>query len=336
MVSMKDIAAACGVSVATVSKALNDHSDIGEETKQHIKEVARDMGYSPNSLARALKTNRTYNFGVLFVDEAQSGLTHDYFSQVLDSFKRTVEEKGYDITFINNKGRNHLSYLEHCRYRGFDGVMIACVDFYDPQVMELVRSNLPLVTIDHVFNSRISVMSDNVGGMQQLLEYVYSQGHRRIAYIHGADSAVTRERLASFYHTAEKLGLEVPDEYIKEAPYRDSWGTGERTKELLKLKVPPTCILYPDDFASLGGLNAIAELGLRVPEDISVAGYDGIRISRHLSPKLTTLKQDTKSIGSKAGEKLISLIEHPKSTLIEQIVIKGGVYAGGTVGQILK
>ena len=335
MVSMKDIAAACGVSVATVSKALNDHSDIGEETKQHIKEVARDMGYSPNALARALKTNRTYNIGVLFVDEAQSGLTHDYFSQVLDSFKRTVEDKGYDITFIN-KGRNRLSYLEHCRYRGFDGVMIACVDFFDPQVVELVRSNLPLVTIDHMFNNRISVMSDNVGGIQQLLEYIYSRGHRKIAYIHGADSAVTRERLASFYHTAEKLGLEVPDEYIKEAPYRDSWGTGERTKELLALKNPPTCIMYPDDFASLGGLNAIAELGLRVPEDISVVGYDGIRISRHLSPKLTTLKQDTKSIGMKAAEKLISLIEHPKSTIIEQIVIKGEVYEGGSVRKVVK
>ncbi len=335
MASMKDIAAVCGVSVATVSKALNDHSDIGEETKQNIKEVARKMGYSPNSLARALKTNRTYNIGVLFVDEAQSGLTHDYFSQVLDSFKRTVEEKGYDITFIN-KGRNHVSYLEHCRYRGFDGVMIACVDFYDPQVVELVRSNLPLVTIDHVFNNRISVMSDNVGGIQQLLEYAYRKGHRKIAYIHGADSAVTRERLASFYHTAEKLGLEVPDEYIKEAPYRDSVGTGERTRELLELKNPPTCIMYPDDFASLGGLNTIAELGLRVPEDISVIGYDGIRISRHLSPKLTTLKQDTKSIGRKAGEKLISLIEHSKSTLIEQIVIKGEVYEGESVSQLLK
>lgn len=333
MVSMKDIALACGVSVATVSKTLNDHSDIGEETKQRIKEAARNMGYSPNSLARALKTNRTYNIGVLFVDDAQSGLTHDYFSQVLDSFKRTVEEKGYDITFIN-KGRNHLSYLEHCRYRGFDGVMIACVDFNDPQVVELVRSNLPLVTIDHMFHNRISVMSDNVGGMQQLVEYVHARGHRKIAYIHGADSAVTRERLASFYHTSENLGVDVPDEYIKEAPYRDSWGTGERTKELLKLKNPPTCILYPDDFACLGGLNAIAELGLRIPEDISVVGYDGIRISRHLSPKLTTLKQDTKSIGSKAGEKLISLIEHPKSTLIEQIVIKGEVYEGGSVSRI--
>lgn len=335
MVSMKDIAAACGVSVATVSKALNDHSDIGEETKQHIKEVAKEMGYSPNSLARALKTNRTYNIGVLFVDEAQSGLTHDYFSHVLDNFKRTVEAKGYDITFLN-KGRNHVSYLEHCRYRGFDGVMIACVDFYDPQVTELVRSNIPLVTIDHMFNNRISVMSDNVGGMRQLLEYVYSKGHRKIAYIHGLDSAVTRERLASFYNTAEMLGLEIPDEYIKEAPYRDSWGTGERTKELLALKNPPTCILYPDDFACLGGLNAIAELGLRVPEDVSVVGYDGIRISRHLSPKLTTLRQDTRSIGIKAAEKLISLIEHPKSTILEPVIIKGEVFEGGSVLNLLK
>lgn len=333
MVSMKDIAAACGVSVATVSKALNNHSDIGEETKQHIKEVARNMGYSPNALARALKTNRTYNIGVLFEDADQSGLTHDYFSFVLESFKRTVEEKGYDITFINN-GRDNMSYLEHCKYRGFDGVMIACVDFYDPQVVELVRSNIPLVTIDHMFNNRISVMSDNVGGIKQLVEYAYAMGHRKIAYIHGQESAVTRERLVSFYHTAEKLGLDIPDEYIKEAPYRGSAGTGERTKELLELKNPPTCILYPDDFASLGGLNAIAEMGLRVPEDISVIGYDGIRISRHLSPKLTTLKQDTKSIGGKAGEKLISLIEHPKSTIIEQIVIKGEVYEGGSVRQL--
>jgi len=333
MVSMKDIAAACGVSVATVSKALNGHSDIGEETKQHIKEVARDLGYSPNALARALKTNRTYNIGVLFVDDDQSGLTHDYFSWVLDSFKRTVEAKGYDITFINN-GRNQMSYLEHCRYRGFDGVMIACVDFFDPQVLELVQSNIPLVTIDHVFNNRISVMSDNVGGMQQLVEYAYGKGHRKIAYIHGADSAVTRERLASFYNTAEKLGMEVPDAYIKEAPYRDSRVSGQCTRELLHLADPPTCILYPDDFACLGGLNAISELGLRIPEDISVMGYDGIRISRHLSPKLTTLRQDTKLIGSKAGEKLISMIEHPKSTIIEQIRIKGEVYAGETVKKI--
>lgn len=333
MVSMKDISNVCGVSVATVSKALNDHNDIAEETKSHIREVAKKMGYFPNSMARALKTNRTYNIGVLFVDDAQSGLTHDYFSHVLDWFKRTVEKKGYDITFLN-KEHNNMSYLEHCRYRGFDGVMIACVNFYDPQVVELVQSDIPVVTIDHLFHNRICVMSDNIDGMRQVLEYVYDCGHRRVAYIHGADSSVTRERLSSFYHNAEELGLEVPDEYVKEAAYRDSDTAGKMTKELLKLKNPPTCILYPDDFACYGGINAIHEMGLRIPEDISVAGYDGIRVGRHIKPQLTTLKQDTKKIGIKAGEKLIALIERPKTTIIERLVIKGEVFQGETVGKI--
>ena len=139
MVSLKDISKACGVSVATVSKALNDHSDISQETKKHVREVAEKLGYRPNAAAQALKTNKTKNIGVLFVDEANSGLTHDYFNHVLDSFKRTAEENGYDITFINsgNKRLNNMSYLSHAIYRGFDGIVIACVDFSDPQVDEL-------------------------------------------------------------------------------------------------------------------------------------------------------------------------------------------------------
>ena len=336
MISMKDISRACGVSVATVSKALNDHKDIGEETKEKIRQTAKEMGYYPNSSARALKTNRTYNIGVLFADEAQSGLTHDFFSNVLDSFKRTVETRGYDITFINTgrKGKGRMSYLEHCKYRGFDGVVIACVDFLDDEVEELVRSDIPLITIDHLFHNRSAVISDNVGGMKQLLTYIYEQGHRRIAYIHGADSSVTQSRLSSFYRTAEELGLTVPDSYILESAYRDTEGAGQRTKELLSLKRPPTCILYPDDFSCFGGINVIKERGLRIPQDISVAGYDGIRVGRHIEPQLTTLHQNTDKIGEMAGVKLISLIEKPKTTLAEQILISGEVYEGKTVKRI--
>lgn len=337
MVSMKDISIACGVSVATVSKALNDHADIGRETKERIRRIAKEMGYLPNAMARALKTNRTYNIGVLFVDEAQSGLTHDYFSQMLDSFKRTVESKGYDITFLNRSGAgglSQMSYLEHCLYRGFDGVVIACVDFYDPQVLELVRSDIPVVTIDHLFDNRINITSDNVGGMEQLLRHVYEKGHRRIAYIHGADSSVTQARLTSFYRNAELLGLDIPAEYVKESPYRDTGMAGCVTCELLDLDTPPTCILYPDDFSCFGGIRAIKNRGLRIPEDISVAGYDGIRIGRHIEPPLTTLRQDTTALGMQAGEKLVSLIEHPKTTLIEQVLIKGEIYLGNTVAAI--
>lgn len=336
MVSMKDIATACGVSVATVSKALNGHKDIGVETKEHIKQKAKEMGYFPNSAAKALKTRRSYNIGVLFAVDDHSGLTHDYFAYVLDSLKCTVEARGYDITFINGSSvrPNKMSYLEHCRYRGFDGVVIANTQFSRPEVMELVQSDIPSVTIDHLFNNVSAVMSDNVKGMRDLFQYVYEKGHRRIAYIHGADSSVTRSRLASFYKTAAELGIEVPDEYIGAAAYRDTNAAYIETERLLDLKDRPTCILYPDDFACFGGINAINERGLRIPNDISVAGYDGIRIGRHVEPKLTTVKQDTTRLGQLAAEKLLSLIEHPKTTIIEQIIVEGEVYPGGSVGTL--
>ena len=102
MVSIKDIANRCGVSAATVSKALNGHQDIGEETRERIRRAADEMGYMTNAAARALKTNRTYNIGVLFVDQQSSGLAHEFFSSVLDSLRVEAEENGYDITFINS------------------------------------------------------------------------------------------------------------------------------------------------------------------------------------------------------------------------------------------
>lgn len=336
MVSLKDIATRCGVSVATVSKALNDHRDIGPETKNRIIETAKEMGYVPNAAAKSLKTAKTHNIGVLFVDEAMSGLTHDYFNHVLDSFKQAVEREGYDITFISsNKQRvGRFTYLEHARFRRFDGVCIACVDFTDPEVIELVNSEIPVVTIDHVYNDTTAVVSDNIGGMKELLTYIVKKGHEKIAYIHGADSSVTRSRLTSFYKTAEELGVNIPDAYVLGAPYRDTEGTYRRTMELLDLENRPTCILYPDDFAAFGGIRAITERGLKIPEDISIAGYDGIRISRHISPQLTTYRQDTWGLGMQAARNLIGLIERPKTTLIQQILVSGGLFEGETVADI--
>lgn len=338
MVSLKDIAKTCGVSTATVSKALNGHKDIGEETKDRVRQVAKELGYVPNAAAKSLKTRYTKNIGALFIDQAQSGLTHDFFSNVLDGFKRSIERQGYDLTFINcSKERpNRMTYLEHTRYRRFDGVVIACVDFDDPEVKELVESEIPVVTIDHRFNSRTAVVSDNVNGMRELVSYIYEMGHRNIAYIHGADSAVTQSRLASFYKTCEELGVKVPEEYIKEAAYRNTSAAYTATRELLDLSNPPTCILYPDDFASFGGMAAIADRGLVIPDDISIAGYDGIKIARHVKPVLTTLKQNTQEMGVKAAESLISMIERPKTTIVQQIDVEGEVIKGGTVKDLRK
>lgn len=336
MVSMKDIAAKCNVSVATVSKALNDQSDIGEETRKLIKKTAREMGYFPNSLARALRTNKSYNIGVLFVDEGRSGLTHDYFSRVLDSFKEVVEDNGYDITFINcsKKRPQRMSYLEHSRYRGFDGIVIACIDFTDPEVIELSNADIPLVTIDYMFNNRSSVVSNNYGSMATLMEYIVKNGHKKIAYVCGEDTAVTRNRLAAYYKVLEDNGIEVPDDYVMHGSYRSTSKSEAFTDKLLERKDRPTCILYPDDYSAMGGLNSIHKHGLNVPEDISIAGFDGINIAHKIEPKLTTIRQDTKAIGEMAALKLLSLMERPKSTVEEQLMVDGTLEEGKSVAKI--
>ncbi|HEX2985447.1 MAG TPA: LacI family DNA-binding transcriptional regulator [Caproiciproducens sp.] len=337
MANIKDIAEKCGLSVSTVSKALNQYSDVSKETRRRVLETAEQCGYFPNSIARALKTNRTYNIGMLFVDDAQSGLKHDYFAAVLDSFKVEAEKHFYDITFINhniNIGNRPMTYLEHCRYRNFDGVCIACIDFLQPEVFELINSDLPVVTIDHIFNNHTSINSANVQGMRELVQYIFSMGHRKIAYVHGEKSAVSEQRLTSFCRTMMDLGIETPPEYLACAEFHDTNSTRQRVNELLRLPNRPTCIIMPDDYAALGGIDAIEAAGLRVPEDISIAGYDGIALSQVIKPRLTTLKQDTEMLGKEAARRLIQQIENPLTTITENITVTGKLIEGQSVGRI--
>ena len=332
MVSIKDIANQCGVSVATVSKALNGHLDISEETRERVRRTASDMGYMANASARALKTNRSYNIGVLFVDERSSGLAHEYFSAVLDSLRVEAEANGYDITFINRTvARRPTTYLQHCLYRGVDGVVIASVDFHDPLVIELVESDIPVVTIDHVFNNRIAVLSDNARGMEELVRYVGGKGHRKLAFIHGERTAVTESRLVGFHRACEALGIEERGDYLIQGAFHDTRACYEATKKLLALPDRPSCIFFPDDFSYIGGLNAIAEAGLRIPEDISAVGYDGIHLAEVISPRLTTWRQSTTGLGREAAARLIELIEHPRTTLIDRQIVSGRLWEGESV-----
>ena len=332
---MKDIAKRCGVSTATVSKALNGQPDIGEETRERILRTADELGYMANASARALKTKRSYDIGVLFVDPMHGGLAHEFFSTMLDGIRREAEKHGYDITFINSSvGQRQTSYLQHCRYRGLDGVVIASADYFDPMVAELVQSELPVVTVDHVFNNRISVVSDNLVGMDALVRYVYGKGHRKIALIHGEVTSVTRNRLTGFHRACEELGLTVPEKWMRRGVFHDPKGCYQITKELLSQPEIPTCIFFPDDYSYIGGYNAITEAGLRIPEDISVVGYDGIPLSRIISPVLTTWRQDADGLGTVATARLIEQIEHPRTVILDRVIVTGQLQKGGSVKQI--
>ena len=339
MVSMKDIAKKCGVSIATVSKALNGQKDIGEETRKRICAVAEEMGYMANSVARALKTNRSYNLGMLLVDERRSGLGHEYFSTIIEGFKAEAESHGYDITFINSHvGDQPTSYVKHCRYRGLDGVLVACVNFEDPRIQELAASNIPLVTIDYCFDGHTAVLSDNTSGVEALVRYAYNKGHRKIAFLHGEDITVTHRRLDGFRQACDELGLKIPEEYIVPCVYHDPDLCRKATWKLLHLADPPTCILFPDDFSFIGGHNAILSSGYALPwgfgvgKTVSALGYDGINLARMM--RLTTYTQNAYVIGKTAADRLIHTVEHPEQAVPERIMISGELMEGNTVQDI--
>ena len=335
MVSLRDIANYCGVSVATVSKALNGHSDIGEVTRKKVLDAAADMGYTANAAARALKTNRSYNLGIVFADLQNSGFMHEYFASMLNYFRIEAEKYGYDICFINNRvGLQEQTYLQHVLYRGIDGVALICAEFQDPDIQELAYSNLPTVALDHAYHNRTAVLSDNIRGMMSLVRYAYEKGHRKIAYIHGNPTTVTESRMTGFYKACEELQLCISDEYIGECEYHEPNSCYRATKKLLALRERPTCIFFSDDYAYIGGSRAISEAGLRIPEDISVAGYDGIHMAKVMSPRLTTWEQNTKDLGRIAAEKLIERIEKPRTAIPEQIVVQGRLLEGETVRQL--
>ncbi len=334
-VTIKDIAKECGVSFSTVSKALKGSSEIGEATIRLVQETAKKMGYRANAAARELRTKRSYDIGVLFEDATGSGLQHQYFASIFDSLNISANSLGYNISFLNNVNHEKTSYLSQAKYRGFDGVVIASIDnFKRPDIQELIHSDIPVCLLDYTSNSDCSsVLSDNENGIRQIVEYLISMGHKEIAYIYGDSSDVTNVRLDTFYEVMKEHNLPVPKEYIIKGIYHEPKSSETATNRLLKLPNRPTCILYPDDFAYLGGMKALHEHNILPGRDISTVGYDGIFMSSVLTPSLTTYAQNAKEIGRQLASLLIQRIENP--ALDVQIVrVKGHIREGDTVADL--
>ncbi len=332
MVTIKEIAKECGISVTAVSKALRDEKDISQATIIKVKKVAKKLGYIKNPAAVRLKTNRSYNLGVLLEDGTHSGITHEFFAYILNSFIIKARAKGYTVSFISDKfGKDTLTYLEYVNVHACDGVLVLVDQFENPKIAQLAQSNVPVVTLDYKFNRCSAVNSDNEYAINKMVKYAYSMGHTKIAFIHGESTLVTRIRIASFYKTCEELGIKVDENYVKEGVYHDPSSAEAITYELLDMPEPPTFIFYQDDFAFIGGMNAFENRNIEIAKDISVAGFDGMSISQVIRPKLMTWRQNSVKIGEEAVELLIEAIEKPKSYIPREIEVRGELLKGNSV-----
>ena len=331
MVRLKDVAEACGVSVATVSRALNGLTNENKERTAMICQTAREMGYYPNAAARTLKTSRSSNIGILYEDR----MNHEYFSSLMDELRSESEHRGYDLTLIGrNSAGNTESYYDHARRRNLDGVVVIQADFDSANVIRLASSDMPSVVIDHVYEGCDCVSSDNSASMERIVRSVYQHGHRMIAFITGQPGAVSRERLSGFYKICAELGIRVPEGFVREGKYHDPEGCAAIVRDLMKEKEKPTCILCPDDYSCLGALWDLKAEGVRVPEDISLVGYDGIRMTRMIRPILTTYRQNTEAIAREAIGLLAEAIETPEEHRPRQITVEGMLLDGDTLREL--
>ncbi len=315
MTTIKDIAKKAGVSVTTVSRVINNYTDVSEKTKEKVISIMKAENYQPSAVARSLSTNKSYSVGVFFTDHLNTGLRHPFFREVIYGLEKTFSENGYDLIFFAHaKWGSSYSYTEKCKNRHVDGTVLMGMPRTDPNLDNLINSNIPttFVDLDIVGKNASYVISDNVQGASIAVEYFHQLGHKRIGMIMG--QSITRpaqDRLIGFQKSIRKVGLEYRSDWIIDGEFSEEGGY-ESMKGILALDRKPTGIFCQSDEMAIGAMRAIEEAGYKVPDDFSIIGFDDIEISRYVRPTLTTVQQDKFSLGQKAAELLLQMINSPE------------------------
>jgi LacI family transcriptional regulator len=320
--TIKDVAEQAGVSIATVSRALNDKGDVSVQTRQRIRDVARSVGYTPDPAARSLVTHKTGLVGVVVGDNAgHRDLSLLFFGKVLAAISRRLAQSSFDPLLLQpqDAGPEHR----------FDAAVLIGVDGDDPLVADLMSRRVPLVGVDVRCAGRAAyVGSDHAEGVRLALAHLHALGHRRIAHIAGAANTVAgSERLEAFRREAPALGLELPKELLRQGDFSSASGYRE-TCALLALAQRPTAIVAASDLMALAALQAIRDAGLQPGRDVAVVGFDDLEAAALAHPPLTTIRQDRQELGTLAALRAIELIEDPDATphatvLPVELVVRG-------------
>jgi LacI family transcriptional regulator len=334
-VTIKELARVSGVSVGTVSRALNGYADVRPETRERIMRLARELDYTPAAAARSLVTQRSHIIGVFMeTGEGHPDLQHPFFHEVLGGLKQRVGAEGFDLLLFASErpgnGYGPHSYLKRARHHNVDACALIGLDPEDAEVRRLARAEMPCIGIDmNLEGDNVEVvMSDNEGGAIAAVRHLYELGHRRIATITGMmDSRPGADRLRGYRTAVQQAGLAYRDDYVAYGDFYAESGR-EATAKLLASDEPPTAIFAAADMMAIGAIRAAAEAGVRVPEDLSIVGFDDIQLAPHVNPPLTTMRQDKLGLGGAAGDALVARVagdpDRPAlRTLPVELVVRG-------------
>jgi LacI family transcriptional regulator len=308
--TIREVAQRSGVSVATVSRVFNDYPDVSAATRERVLAAARELEYAPSAAARTLVGRRSQLIGVgLFTGYEHPDIDHPFFQDVLVGLKHGVGARGYDVLLFATEQPG--GYLRRARHHRVDGVVLWGVDSKDPELPALVDAGVPLVTVDLVVAGEHAtwVSSDSVEGARLAVRHLHELGHRRIATIAGLPQYTKpgADRLHGYRREMTALGLKAVE--AEGDFYADSGEAAMR--RLLALPERPTAVFAASDLMAFGAIKTALDAGLRVPQDLSIVGFDDIAAARLAHPRLTTIRHDKVGLGLAAAEALVDAIENP-------------------------
>ncbi|UOQ48333.1 LacI family transcriptional regulator [Gracilibacillus caseinilyticus] len=310
--TIREIAKMAGVSPGTVSKVINQTGSISPNTIQKVKRVIEDTGYQPSFSAKALATKKSNMIGLIYAGEVHVEFNHPFFNQVINAFKNSVGQLGYDLLVFSNQSFNigKEDYVARAKHYQLDGCLIIAGEHIEEAIYQLDQSDIPTVAVDLELSGERSsyVMADNEKISRQVVEYFYLNGIRKVAFIGGQeDSVISNVRKEAFEQSMKDYGMDLRNEWIKYGNYFEESGY-QKMKEIIESGHIPDAVYAVSDMMALGVIKAIKEAGFSIPNDIKVIGCDDIEACRYSDPALATVKQDQVKIGRLAANILHDLI----------------------------
>jgi LacI family transcriptional regulator, galactose operon repressor len=303
-----DVAREAGVSTATVSRALNDTGQIAPTTRKAIEEAVKRLGYRPNTIARSLVTKSTQTIAFLLPD-----ITNPFYAALVSGIQQIALASDHTMLLCTTEGdpEREAEYLSLLHAKQVDGALVDGLVLPPDRIAQFVEDGFPIVCLDRDVKSPSVplVQVDNKRGARLATEHLLGLGHQRIAHVAGApELGISAERLTGYRGTLAAAGVAHDPRLVATGRFTEDGGY-EATRSLLESGLEFTAVFAANDLSAIGTINAITESGRKVPEDVSVIGFDDLRLSAYTSPPLTTVRQPAVEIAQQATEILLDLIK---------------------------
>lgn len=325
--TIKDVAEKAGVSYATVSRALNDHEEVNEDTKKRILKLAKEMGYQPNAIAQGLVKRKTETIGLMIPD-----ITNPFFPEVARGVEEAANEAGYTVFLLNSNWdqERELNNLDVLLQKQIDGLIISPSSENRKYLKNIVEKDLKIIFIGRTirYQGSTSIIIDNVHGAWMAVQHLIDDGHKKIAFLGGDEElSISQERLKGYKNALKDYDIQVDKELIRTGNLKRKSGY-LMMQELIKEERDFTAVFAENDLLALGAIQAIEESGRSIPSDISVMGFDDIDFASLPEIQLSTVSQPKYEMGKMVFETLLGQIKGDtnanKKVLLEpELVIRG-------------